>query len=204
VNSRSRRSNRTGRQGALLIRLARLRAAVEVLADRLHSSGDAEAHAWGWEVTRTAWGGRTYRDPRVARLAAQRNAHPTRLAARTGLHLAAAAVLAAGSPSGCQPPAAGTATADGGSAAGPGGIAAHIRACESGGNYRAQNAHSTASGAYQFINATWTGTTGRRPPAKAYPRAVQDRAFYKLWANGRGAHNWDASRHCWGRYWPGR
>ncbi len=94
--------------------------------------------------------------------------------------------------------------ADAGSVAAPGGIAAHIRACESGGNYRAQNAHSTASGAYQFINATWTGVTGLRPPASAYPPAVQDRAFVRLWAGGRGAHNWDASRHCWGRFWSGR
>jgi hypothetical protein len=85
--------------------------------------------------------------------------------------------------------------------AGSRGIASRVRACESGGNYRAENSHSTASGAYQFINSTWTGTTGLRPPASAYPPAVQDRAFAKLWAGGRGAHNWDASRSCWGRYW---
>jgi hypothetical protein len=82
-------------------------------------------------------------------------------------------------------------------------IAAHIRRCESGGNYRAQNSHSTASGAYQFINDTWRGVTGLPGSAKDYPPAVQDRAFIKLWAGGRGAHNWDASRHCWGRYWSG-
>jgi len=86
----------------------------------------------------------------------------------------------------------------------PGGIAAHIRRCESSNNYRAQNSHSTASGAYQFINGTWRGVTGLPGSAKDYPPAVQDRAFVKLWAGGRGAHNWNASRSCWGRYWRGR
>jgi hypothetical protein len=204
MRARQRSSQPGRRRPAPLIGLASVRRVVGAVADRFHASGDAEARAWGWEVTRTAWGGRAYRDPRVAQLAAQRNAHPTRLAARTGLHLAAVAVLAAGSPAGCQPPPTGTTSTGGGSAAGPGGIAGHIRACESGGNYRARNAHSTASGAYQFIDATWTGTTGLRPPASAYPPAMQDRAFYRLWANGRGAHNWNASRHCWGRYWTGR
>jgi hypothetical protein len=103
-------------------------------------------------------------------------------------------------------PSAGTAstTPVGAASSSPGGIAAHIRQCESGGNYRAQNGTTTASGAYQFVNGTWTGATGLRPPARAYPPGVQDRAFIKLWAGGRGAHNWDASRHCWGRYWAGR
>jgi len=82
-------------------------------------------------------------------------------------------------------------------------IAAHIRRCESSNNYRAQNSHSTASGAYQFIDATWRGTTGLPGHAKNYPPATQDRAFVKLWAGGKGAHNWNASRSCWGRYWRG-
>jgi hypothetical protein len=91
----------------------------------------------------------------------------------------------------------------GATASSPGGIAAHIRHCESGGNYRAQNGTTTASGAYQFVNGTWRGVTHLPPPARIYPPAVQDRAFVKLWAGGAGAHNWDASRHCWGRYWTG-
>lgn len=82
-------------------------------------------------------------------------------------------------------------------------VAAQIRRCESGGNYRAQNAHSSASGAYQFIDGTWHGVTGLPGHARDYPAATQDRAFVKLWAGGRGAHNWDASRRCWGRYWSG-
>lgn len=119
--------------------------------------------------------------------------------ARAG-RLLAAAVIVAANTAGCQE-GLGSDTPPGG---GAGGIAAHVRQCESGGNYRAENPHSSASGGYQFINATWTGTTGLRPPASAYSPAVQDRAFHKLWAGGRGAHHWNASRHCWGRYWTGR
>jgi muramidase (phage lysozyme) len=61
---------------------------------------------------------------------------------------------------------------------------------ESHGNYRAQNPTDTASGAYQFVNTTWMAITGLPGPAKAYSPAIQDHAFYVLFANGRGAHNW--------------
>lgn len=122
--------------------------------------------------------------------------------ARAG-RLLAAAVIVAANTAGCEEGLTSGDAGPGGSA-GVGGIAAHVRRCESGGNYRAENAHSSASGAYQFIDATWTGTTGLRPPASAYAPAVQDRAFAKLWAGGRGAHHWNASRGCWGRYWTGR
>jgi hypothetical protein len=83
-------------------------------------------------------------------------------------------------------------------AGGAGGIAARIRHCESGGNYRAQNSHSTASGAYQFLNSTWTAVTGKPAPASAYSPAIQDAAFWQAWAGGRGAGMWAASRSCWG------
>ncbi len=56
------------RPPASLLSVAGLRMAVEALGDRLHAAGDAEARAWGWEVTRTPWGGRSYRDPRLSRL----------------------------------------------------------------------------------------------------------------------------------------
>jgi hypothetical protein len=78
----------------------------------------------------------------------------------------------------------------------PGGIAACIRKYESGGNYRAQNPTSTASGAYQFINSTWRAITGRHDRAKDAPPSVQDAAFYKLWDHGRGAHHWVTAHKC--------
>jgi outer membrane biosynthesis protein TonB len=78
----------------------------------------------------------------------------------------------------------------------PGGIAACIRKYESGGNYRAQNPTSTASGAYQFINSTWRAITGRSDRAKDAPPSVQDWAFYKLWDHGRGAHHWVTAHKC--------
>jgi len=55
---------------ALLRRLAApVRWLVEAVACRRASAKDAEARAWGLEVTRTPWGGRVYRDPRIAALA---------------------------------------------------------------------------------------------------------------------------------------
>lgn len=77
-----------------------------------------------------------------------------------------------------------------------------VRLCiikrESGGNYRAQNRHSTASGAYQFIDATWQSVTGLPGHAKDYSKATQDRAFYKLFRNGKGKSNWNyPPRQCW-------
>ncbi|XAO35213.1 hydrolase [Streptomyces phage Francob] len=78
----------------------------------------------------------------------------------------------------------------------PGGIAACIRKYESGGNYRAVNPSSGASGAYQFMDATWTSVTGLPGKAMNYSPAQQDAAFWKLWNNGRGAHNWVTAPKC--------
>ena len=78
----------------------------------------------------------------------------------------------------------------------PGGIAACIRKYESGGNYRAQNPSTSASGAYQFVDGTWHAVTGLSGHAKDYPPSVQDRAFYKLWNGGRGAHHWVTAHKC--------
>ena len=45
-------------------------------------------------------------------------------------------------------------------------VLATIRHLESRDNYRAVNAHASASGAYQIVDSTWNGYAG-------YPRAVQ-------------------------------
>lgn len=78
----------------------------------------------------------------------------------------------------------------------PGGIAACIRKYESGGNYRAINSSSGASGAYQFMDSTWTSITGLPGKAMNYSPAQQDAAFWKLWNNGKGAHNWTTAPMC--------
>jgi len=80
--------------------------------------------------------------------------------------------------------------------AAPGGIAACIRKYESGGNYRALNPSSGASGAYQFMDATWHTVTGLSGKAMNYSPAQQDAAFWKLWNNGRGAGNWVTAPRC--------
>jgi glucan-binding YG repeat protein len=78
----------------------------------------------------------------------------------------------------------------------PGGIAACIRKYESGGNYRALNPSSGASGAYQFLDSTWRAVTGLSGKAMNYSPAQQDAAFYKLWNNGRGANQWVTAPMC--------
>jgi DNA gyrase/topoisomerase IV subunit B len=78
----------------------------------------------------------------------------------------------------------------------PGGIAACIRKYESGGNYSAVNSSSGASGAYQFMDATWQSVTGLPGKAMNYSPAQQDAAFWKLWNNGAGAHNWVTASMC--------
>ena len=78
----------------------------------------------------------------------------------------------------------------------PGGAAACIRKYESGGNYRAQNPSSSASGAYQFLDSTWRAVTGLSGSAKDYSPATQDSAFFKLWNGGAGAGNWTTAHLC--------
>ena len=76
------------------------------------------------------------------------------------------------------------------------GIAACIAKYESGGNPRAQNPNSSASGLFQFTDGTWHAVTGLSGSAKDYPVSVQTRAFYKLWDNGRGASHWVVAPRC--------
>ena len=61
----------------------------------------------------------------------------------------------------------------------PGGFLACVRRHESGGNYRAENPVSTASGAYQFLDSTWRTMSARAGHsgwghAASAPPAVQD------------------------------
>ena len=56
-----------------------------------------------------------------------------------------------------------------------GAILATIRTLESGGDYTAASRTSSASGAYQFVDSTWSGYGGY-PRAKDAPPAVQDAA----------------------------
>lgn len=61
-------------------------------------------------------------------------------------------------------------------------LAALVQHFESGGNYGAVSATSTASGAYQFTNPTWQQYAGQLgitqyPTAASAPAAVQDQVF---------------------------
>jgi len=93
--------------------------------------------------------------------------------------------------------------------------AAAVAACESGdrqadgtaapGSYRwdAENPVSSASGAFQFIDGTWTWTLelAGLPPlwdrAVDAPPIVQFAAFAVLWDGRAGAQHWAPSRSCW-------
>jgi septal ring factor EnvC (AmiA/AmiB activator) len=61
--------------------------------------------------------------------------------------------------------------------------------CESGGQNLPPNS-AGASGYYQFMPATWKGLGGTGPHAYLRPKAEQDALAARLWAGGRGAHNW--------------
>ena len=72
---------------------------------------------------------------------------------------------------------------------GPYAIPTYIVMCESGGNYRAENPVSTASGAYQITDGTWAGYGGYSHASYA-PPAVQDAKAAQLWAGGAGSFHW--------------
>jgi hypothetical protein len=59
--------------------------------------------------------------------------------------------------------------------------ACSVMLCESGGNPNAENASSSASGLFQFLDSTWTSTTGQPPPASAYIPEAQIAAAGQLW-----------------------
>lgn len=77
-------------------------------------------------------------------------------------------------------------------------ILAKIKYCESGGNYQAQNASSSASGAYQFTTSTWKSLSAAKGYATAAsaPASVQDAAARELYAK-YGTSPWAASSSCW-------
>lgn len=70
-----------------------------------------------------------------------------------------------------------------------------IRWCESRNDYRAENRHSTASGAFQVLDSTWHHFAGYTR-AKYAPRHVQDRQALRLF-RASGTRPWNASRRCW-------
>lgn len=90
-----------------------------------------------------------------------------------------------------------------------------VAACESGprladgtaepGTHRWDADHpiSSASGAFQFIDSTWTWTLEEAgiPPlwdrALDAPPIVQTAAFVHLWDDRAGAQHWAPSRSCW-------
>lgn len=80
-------------------------------------------------------------------------------------------------------------------ATGPGGpwaIPYAIVECESGGQDLPPNS-ATASGYYQFLDATWKGLGGSTKHAYQASKAEQDRLAARLWAGGAGAGNWDCA-----------
>ncbi|WP_226351328.1 MULTISPECIES: transglycosylase family protein [unclassified Pseudonocardia] len=73
-----------------------------------------------------------------------------------------------------------------------------IIACESGGDPRAQNKYSSASGLYQFIDSTWRAYRGDSTASRAAYASVREQhaAAYRLFAD-QGYKPWSASKSCW-------
>jgi cell wall-associated NlpC family hydrolase len=71
-----------------------------------------------------------------------------------------------------------------------------IARCESGGNPRAQNPSSSASGTYQFIDSTWRSLGGSGSAKNASP--AQQRAMAEKLLASQGTSPWNASKSCWG------
>ena len=70
-----------------------------------------------------------------------------------------------------------------------------IRGCESGDDYKAKNAHSTASGAYQILDSTWGGRYGVSHARDATPE--QQEAVAADIYRRHGTADWVASAPCW-------
>lgn len=83
--------------------------------------------------------------------------------------------------------------------AGPPGGWGPVIACESGGNPRAENPTSTASGLFQFIDGTWRGYGGGQfaPRASGASADEQHVVAERAYA-AEGLRPWNASKGCWG------
>ena len=76
-------------------------------------------------------------------------------------------------------------------------LALKIMLCESGGNYKAKNGGSTASGLFQFIKGTWAGTPQGRAGRDVFdPYANINGAFWLL-SQPNGLNHWNETRSCW-------
>lgn len=74
-----------------------------------------------------------------------------------------------------------------------------IAACESSGNPTAQNATSTASGLYQFLDSSWLAYGGGKYASRAmYATPAQQTEIAKHALAVSGTSPWNASRSCWG------
>lgn len=71
-----------------------------------------------------------------------------------------------------------------------------IAKCESGGDARAQNSSSSASGLYQFIDGTWKAYGGSTKRAKDASVSEQRRVAERAFA-AEGYTPWASSRSCW-------
>jgi len=76
---------------------------------------------------------------------------------------------------------------------------APVIACESGGNAKAQNPSSTASGLFQFLDSSWAAYGGTKYAARAKDAtpAQQYEIANHAYAMS-GLSPWAASRGCWG------
>lgn len=73
-----------------------------------------------------------------------------------------------------------------------------IISCESGGNPTVKNAHSTASGLFQFINGTWAAYGGLEFAPTARQATVEQQYIVAERAYAReGTTPWNASKSCW-------
>jgi resuscitation-promoting factor RpfA len=71
-----------------------------------------------------------------------------------------------------------------------------IIACESGGDAKAENLRSTASGLFQFVDSTWQALGGHGSHAADAEVAEQYRVAEKAYA-ASGLTPWAASKSCW-------